>query len=102
MRPFLAAIDADEANVDAVINLAFTQQSAGFAEAARVTLIRGLRIDPHGAPCHYSLTLVGEEGGVLTRAVEYFQSFPECGSSSHASLASAVGERLASLDARRH
>ena len=98
---FRAAIDADEANVDAVVNLALAQRSAGFTEAARATLISALRLDPLSAPCHYNLALVYEEGGDLTRAVEHFQSFLKYGSSSHASLAAAVRDRLATLDARR-
>ena len=101
MTQFRAAIDADEANVDAVVNLALAQRSAGFTEAARATLISALRLDPLSAPCHYNLALVYEEGGDLTRAVEHFQSFLKYGSSSHASLAAAVRDRLAILDARR-
>ena len=101
MTQFRAAIDADEANVDAVVNLALAQRSAGFTEAARATLISALRLDPLSAPCHYNLALVYEEGGDLTRAVEHFQSFLKYGSSSHASLAAAVRDRLATLDARR-
>ncbi len=100
MTQFRAAIDADEANVDAVVNLALAQRSAGFTEAARATLISALRLDPLSAPCHYNLALVYEEGGDLTRAVEHFQSFLKYGSSSHASLAAAVRDRLATLDAR--
>ena len=101
MTQFRAAIDADEANVDAVVNLALAQRSAGFTEAARATLISALRLDPLSAPCHYNLALVYEEGGDLTRAVEHFQSFLKYGSSSHASLAAAVRDRLATLDTRR-
>ena len=101
MTQFRAAIDADEANVDAVVNLALAQRSAGFTEAARATLISALRLDPLSAPCHYNLALVYEEGGDLTRVVEHFQSFLKYGSSSHASLAVAVRDRLATLDARR-
>lgn len=91
------AVTVDARNLDALVNLAIAQRTAGQFDLAKETLLRALTIAPRNAVAHYNLGQLYDQTNEPARAVEHYRTFLDTTGAEDVSRAAAVRVRIAAL-----
>jgi tetratricopeptide (TPR) repeat protein len=98
-RPLARAnsTSSDPRNLDALVNLAIAQRTAGQFDLAKETLLKALTIAPRNAAAHYNLGQLYDQTNEPARAVEHYRTFLDTAGAERVSRAAAVRARIAAL-----
>jgi hypothetical protein len=98
---FRTVLTLEPRSVDALVNLALAQKTAGQADLAKETLLRALTIAPRSAAAHYNLAVLCDDTSETARAIDHYRAFLDNAGAEYAGRTPEVRARLAVLSKPR-